>query len=89
MDVGGWTVSTTSGDRVTLTITTGTAIEPGESYLVTRDRRWLDNSDELIVLTTDSNLEVGRTLPLSDDDNDGQIWFLTDEDDPKWRYGWP
>jgi len=89
VDVGGWTLSTTSGRSVTLTIPEGTAIEPGESYLVTRECRWLDNSDESIVLTTDSNLEVDRTLPLSDNDNDGQVWFLTDEDVPKWRYGWP
>jgi hypothetical protein len=23
------------------------------------------------------------------DDNDGQVWFLTDEGVPEWRYGWP
>ena len=89
VDVSGWKLSTTRGDCVTLTISEGTVIEPGESHLVTRECRWLDNSDESIVLTTDSNLEVGRTLPLSDDDNNGQVWFLTDGDAPKWRYGWP
>ena len=89
VNVGGWTLSTTGGRSATVTIPEGTVIEPGESYLVTRECRWLDNSDESIVLTTDSNLEVGRTLPLSDDDNDGQVWFLTDGDVPKWRYGWP
>ena len=89
VDVSSWTLSTTSGNCVTLTIPEGTVLEPDESYLVTRECRWLDNSDESIVLTTDSNLEVGRTLPLSDDDNDGQVWFLTDGDTPKWRYGWP
>jgi endonuclease YncB( thermonuclease family) len=89
VDVGGWTLTTTSGDHVTLTIPEGTVIEPGESHLVTRECRWLDNSDESIVLKTDTNLEVGKTLPLSDDDNDGQVWFLTNEDVPKWRYGWP
>jgi endonuclease YncB( thermonuclease family) len=89
VDVGGWTLTTTLGDRVTLTISDGTVIEPGESRLVTRECRWLDNSDESIVLKTDTGLEVCITLPLSDDDNDGQVWFLTDEDVPKWRYGWP
>lgn len=88
VDVGGWTLSTTSGDCVTLTIPEGTSIEPGESHLVARGCRWLDNSDESIVLKTNSNLEVDRTLPLSDDDNDGQVWFRS-EDGSKWRYGWP
>jgi len=89
VDVGGWTLTTTSGRSVVQTIPEGTVIEPDESYRVTRECRWLDNSDESIVLTTDTNLEVERTPPLSDDDNDGQVWFLTDEDVPKWRYGWP
>ncbi|HII07624.1 MAG TPA: hypothetical protein HA349_10020 [Methanotrichaceae archaeon] len=88
VDVGGWTLSTTCGKCITLTIPEGTAIEPSERYLVTRECQWLDNSDESIVLKTDTNLEVDRTLPLSDDDNDGQIWFLN-EDGTKWRYGWP
>lgn len=89
VDVGGWTLTTTSGRSVVQAIPAGTVIEPGESYLVSRECRWLDNSNESIVLTTDTNLEVERTPPLSDDDNDGQVWFLTDEDVPKWRYGWP
>jgi endonuclease YncB( thermonuclease family) len=89
VDVGGWTLSTTSGNCVTLTIPQGTVVEPGMSHLVTRECQWLDNSNESIVLKTDSNLEVDRTLPLSDNDNDGQVWFLTDDEVPKWRYGWP
>ncbi len=89
VDVGGWTLTTTGGDRVALAIPEGTVIEPAKSRLVTRERRWLDNSEESIVLTTDTNLEVERTPPLSDDDNDGQVWVLTDGDVPKWRYGWP
>ncbi len=88
VDVGGWTLSTTSGRSAVVTIPRGTVIEPGEGHLVTRGCRWLDNSDESIVLKTNSNLEVDRTLPLSDDDNDGQVWFRS-EDGSKWRYGWP
>jgi hypothetical protein len=72
--VGGWTISTTAGQTVTVTIPYGTSIQPYGYWVYTHASQWLDNSNELVILRDSSSSEVDRTPILSDDSNDGNSW---------------
>ena len=50
VDISGWTVSTTAGNTVTLTISSGKIIQPNDYYLVTYGSQWLDNHGESVIL---------------------------------------
>jgi len=74
VDISGWTISTTHGRTVTITIPKGTIIK-GKSYLIiARGAQWLDNEDESIVLRDDKGNIVDMTPTLSDPYNDGRSW---------------
>jgi hypothetical protein len=73
VDIGGWKVSTTHGQTVTVTIPPNTILQSGGYYIVRR-AGWLDNEDECAVLRNAAGNEVDRTRTISDDDNDGRAW---------------
>lgn len=73
VDIGGWTVSTTHGDTVTVAIPAKTILK-GKSYYVVERSGWLDNEDELLVLRNAHRQEVDRTLKASDTSNDARSW---------------
>ncbi len=74
VNIGGWTISTTGGVTVTVTIPQGTIIQPEGYFAYTYYTQWLDNSNECVVLRDASHSEVDRTPVLSDDANDGNSW---------------
>jgi hypothetical protein len=74
VNIGGWTVSTTSGVNVTLTIPPGTSFIAKGYYVVTYGSQWLDNENESVILRDASGNEVDRTPLLSDTYNDGRSW---------------
>ena len=74
VDISGWTISTTHGDTVTVSIPSGTTIAAHGYRLVTYGSLWLDNEDESIVLRNASGSEVDRTPILSDTYNDERSW---------------
>jgi beta-lactamase superfamily II metal-dependent hydrolase len=74
IDVSGWTVSTTAGDIVTRTISSGTTIQSNGYYLVTHSSQWLDNEGESIVLRNAGSSEIDRTPSSSDTYNDDRSW---------------
>ncbi|KYH38939.1 MAG: conserved exported protein of unknown function [Candidatus Bathyarchaeota archaeon B23] len=74
VDIGGWTLSTTHGDTVTLTIPEGTIIDPGEFKVYTYSKQWLDNEDESVILRDDSGVIVDETPILNDTHNDDRAW---------------
>jgi hypothetical protein len=74
VNISDWTVSTTAGDTVTLTISSGTIIQANGYYLVAYGSQWLDNEGESIILRDSSGNEVDRTPSLSDTYNDGRSW---------------
>jgi hypothetical protein len=74
VDISGWTVSTTAGTTVTLTISSETIIQPNGYYLVTYASQWLDNSGESVIFKNFSGNEVDRTPSLSDGSDDGRSW---------------
>jgi len=74
VDIGGWTISTTAGATVKLTISLGTNIAAGGYYVVTYDKQWLDNEGEYVILRDSGGNEVDRTPSLSDTYDDGRSW---------------
>lgn len=73
VDIGGWTVSTTHGETVTVTISSGRSLQPN-GYLIVERANWLDNDDELLILRGSHGEEVDRTPTISDGENDGRSW---------------
>jgi hypothetical protein len=74
VNIGGWTISTTAGVTVTVTIPQGTIIQPEGYFVYTHYAQWLDNSNECVVLRDASHSEVDRTPVLSDSANDANSW---------------
>jgi len=74
IDVGGWTLSTTSGVTVTVTIPPATKIPAYGYYIVTYGAQWLDNELESVILRDKGGNEVDRTPALTDTFNDGRSW---------------
>lgn len=74
VDVGGWSLSTTAGATVSVTLPQGTNI-PSQGYFVyTHLTQWLDNEGESVVLS-DSNANIADTSPLLYDTlNDDRSW---------------
>jgi hypothetical protein len=74
VDIGGWTLSTTAGVIVTISIQQGTILHPGQYEIIERGQQWLDNEGEQVVLK-DSNeniKDVSRVI--SDTGNDSYSW---------------
>ncbi|OYT61119.1 hypothetical protein B6U81_03780 [Thermoplasmatales archaeon ex4484_30] len=71
VNLTGWTLSTTHGETVTVTLY-GTINEKG--YHVYERSRWLDNEDESLILRNAYGNEIDRTPILSDLDNDNFSW---------------
>ncbi len=74
VNIGGWTISTTAGVTVTVTIPQGTIIQPEGYFVYTHYTQWLDNSNESVVLRGASHSEIDRTPVLSDNANDANSW---------------
>ncbi len=75
IDISSWTLSTTHGETVTVSIPAGTIIEANGYYVFSRGSQWLDNDDEAIILRDAEGNMVDVTPTLSDDDNDDWCWF--------------
>jgi len=73
VDIGGWTLSTTHGETVNVTIPGGTVIA-AKGYYIYRRARWLDNDGESVILRDASGKQIDGTPARSDDDNDERSW---------------
>ena len=91
VNIGGWTLSTTSGETDTVSIPEGTVIDANGYYVFSRGSQWLDNDAEAIILRDTDGYEVDRTSAKSDEDNDNFSWARypdgQDTDlDTDWRF---
>lgn len=86
-----WSLETTHGTTVAVKIENDTLISPKGYWFYIHPSRWLDQSDESIVLRNETGKEIDRTLIASDRDNDNRYWtrcpdgFDTDSDSD-WRF---
>jgi micrococcal nuclease len=65
-------------------IAEGTILYPGAYYTYTPHYRWLDNSEEAIILRNAKGEEVDRTPVLSDNENDNRYWMRNNSE---WTFG--
>lgn len=73
VDLSGWTVRATHGTPAHVELPEGTVLASGERLLVAfAAGQALDNVDEVVVLEDASGAEVDRTMPLSDEADDGR-----------------
>ncbi|HID90346.1 TPA: hypothetical protein EYP44_00095, partial [Candidatus Bathyarchaeota archaeon] len=74
VDIGGWTVSTTHGRTVTVTIPQGTVIASKGYWVYTHEEQWLDNEGESVVLRDADGAEIDKTRAMDDDEDDERSW---------------
>ena len=74
VDISGWTLSTTHGETLTVSIPQGTVIDANSYYVHGRGSQWLDNDDESVILRDAEGNEIDRTPVRSDTKNDGRSW---------------
>ena len=91
VDISSWTLETTHGKTVTVSIPQGTIMPPRGYWTYIHSRQWLDNEDELIILKDAEGVEVDRTLVARDRDNDNRYWTrypdgLDTNSDSDWRF---
>ncbi len=86
IDLAGWTLQTTTGVTVSVTIPQGEQIAPNGYYLVTHGEQWLDNQNESIILRDKSGQQKNVTPTLSDTDNDARSWQRYPDGAGNWVY---
>jgi hypothetical protein len=68
VDIGNWTFESTHGTTAIDWIAEGTTLYPGAYCTYTPHYRWLDNSEEAIILRDAKGEEVDRTPVVSDNE---------------------
>jgi len=84
VDIGNWTFESTHGTTATDWIAKGTTIYPGAYCTYTPHYRWLNNSEEAIILRNAKGKEVDRTPVVSDNENDNRYWIRNNSE---WTFG--
>jgi len=84
MDIGNWTFESIHGSTAIDRIAEGTILYPGAYFTYTPFYRWLDNSEEAIILRNAKGEEVDRTPVVSDTENDNRYWIRNNSE---WTFG--
>ncbi|MEW6605308.1 MAG: lamin tail domain-containing protein, partial [Thermoproteota archaeon] len=86
VDVGGWSLGSTAGSTVTITIDEGTVIPSKGHLLIGRASQWLDNVDEGIILRDDTGATIDTAGTFSDEDNDDSTWQRSPDGADSWIF---
>jgi hypothetical protein len=84
VNIGNWTFESTHGTTAIDWIAEGTILYPGAYCTYTPHYRWLDNSEEAIILRNAEGEEVDRTPVVSDNENDNRYWMRNNSE---WTFG--
>jgi hypothetical protein len=84
VDIGNWTFESIHGTTAIDWIAEGTTLYPGAYCTYTPFYRWLDNSEEAIILRNAKGEEIDRTPVLSDTENDNRYWMRNNSE---WTFG--
>jgi hypothetical protein len=79
VDIGNWTLETVDSERESIS-----TLYLGAYYTCTPFYRWLDNSEEAIILRNAKGEEVDRTPVVSDNENDNRYWMRNNSE---WTFG--
>jgi len=74
IDIGGWQIASTTILKKTMTIHSGTFIEPGQFLTFTYQSLWFTDSNELVELKDKNGTSVDSTPLLSDMKNNFYSW---------------
>jgi hypothetical protein len=74
VDLGGWSVASTTILKKTMTIPSGTVIEPGQFLTYSYQPVWFTDVNESVELRDENNVIVDKTPTVSDIQNDFSSW---------------
>ena len=77
VDIGGWQIASTTGLKKTLTIPTGTFIEPGKFLTFSYQSLWFTDNNEIVELKDKNGMILDKTPLFSDILNDFSSWQRT------------
>ncbi|MCV0412213.1 lamin tail domain-containing protein [Nitrosarchaeum sp.] len=74
VDISGWQIASTTALKKTMTISSGTFIEPGKYLTFSYQSLWFADSNELVELRDKNGVVIDKTPLLSDPKNDLTSW---------------
>ena len=74
LDIGGWTIASTTVLKQTFTIPTGTVIEVGQFLTYSYKTVWFTDTNEVVELRDENGIVVDATPLMSDIKNDFTSW---------------
>jgi hypothetical protein len=77
IDIGGWQIASTTILKKTMTLPSGTFIEPGQFLTFSYQSLWFTDTNELVELKDKNGVVVDKTPLLSDMKNDFSSWQRT------------
>jgi len=86
VDLSGWTISSTTVLKKTLTIPDGTIISSGDFLTFTNEKVWFTDTAELIELTNSDGLLIDKTREVFDLENDSKSWQRTYDGFSDWKF---
>lgn len=77
IDIGGWKIASTTILKKTMTIPSGTFIEPGQFLTFSYQSLWFTDTNELVEIRDKNGVVIDKTPLLSDMKNDFSSWQRT------------
>jgi len=74
IDIGDWDIASTTVLKKTMTIPTGTIIEPGQFLTYSYQTVWFTDSNESVELRDENGIVIDKTPALADIQNDFTSW---------------
>ena len=74
IDIGGWEIASTTVLKKTMTIPTGTILEPGRFLTYSYQTVWFTDSNESVELRDENGIVIDKTPALADIQNDFTSW---------------
>ncbi len=74
VDISGWKIASTTVLKKTMTVSSGTVIEPGEFLTYSYQNIWFTDANESVELRDDNDVVIDKTPLISDIKNDFTSW---------------
>jgi len=86
IDLSGWSITSTTVLKKTLTIPDGTVISPGDFLIFVNQKVWFTDTAELIELRNNDGVLVDKTREVFDLENDYTSWQRTYDGFSDWKF---
>ena len=86
VDLGGWSIASTTIFKKTLTIPDGTIISSGDFLIFNHEKIWFTDTAELIELRDEDGMLVDKTREVFDLENDSKSWQRTYDGFSDWKF---